>query len=181
MPKFIDITGHRYNRLTVIQQVERDKRGYIIWLCRCDCGNETKASSNSLRVNNTRSCGCLAIEVRGKTGKANRIHGESKCGSFNGQPSREYRAWNGLKERCYNPNNKNFAEWGGRGITVCERWMTNYTNFLADMGRCPPGKSIGRIDNDGPYSPDNCRWETASQQNKNRRPLKRDKKGRFSF
>jgi hypothetical protein len=129
-------------------------------------------------MQNTTSCGCRALEVRSKIGRANRKHGESKCGSADNQPSREYRAWTGIKERCRNPNNKDFAKYGGRGIKVCERW-NKYENFLIDLGRCPPGYSIDRIDNDGDYETSNCRWATLSEQNRNRRPLKRNGNGRY--
>ena len=178
MPALIDITGHRYGRLIVVQKLGRDKRGYFIWWCQCDCGKQTKASANALRQGNTQSCGCWRQERLHES--RNRTHGESKCGSKDSQPSREYRTWNGLKERCRNPKNKDFANYGGRGITVCDRWLESYENFLADMGRCPPDHSIDRIHNDGPYSPDNCRWATDSQQNKNRRALKRNDHGRYS-
>lgn len=175
--KFINIEGHRYARLTVVR-TNGLKNGRLFWLCRCDCGNEISISSNSLRQGNTKSCGCLAREKSSINGRSNRKHGESKCGSTTGQPSREYRAWNGLKERCHNPNNKDFAKYGGRGITVCKRWE-RFENFLADMGRCPPNHSIDRIDNDGGYNPDNCHWATTSEQNKNRRPLQRAMNGKF--
>jgi len=176
MPAFIDITGHRYGRLTVLGMNGRDKRGYATWLCRCECGIEITAGSNALRRGNTQSCGCRKLERVQQMGKDNRKHAESLCAT--GQPSREYRAWVGLRERCRNLKNKDFAKYGGRGISVCERW-NSYNNFLADMGRCPPGYSIDRINNDGPYSPDNCRWTTDSEQNKNRRPLKRDATGKY--
>jgi hypothetical protein len=177
---FIDITGHRYARLTVIQKLNRDKRGYFLWLCRCDCGNEITAGANALRSGNTKSCGCFRLERLSEWGKANRTHGESLRGSKDRKPSREYRAWCGMRERCRNPNNKDFAKYGGRGLTVCERWDSSYETFLADMGRCPPGKSLDRIDNDAGYSPVNCRWATLSEQNKNRRPLKRTDEGKFA-
>lgn len=177
--RFIDITDHRYGRLVVLDVVGRDVRyRRPIWLCLCDCGNTITVSSNRLRSKNTTSCGCWKLEKSSKTGQANRKHGESQCGSANGQPSREYRAWHGLRDRCLSPKNKDFAKYGGRGITVCERW-NSFENFLADMGRCPPERSLDRINNDGNYEPSNCRWATPSTQNKNRRPLKRDKSGSY--
>ena len=169
--KFIDIAGQKYNRLTVLKQAGRDKRGYVIWLCKCDCGNETNASANSLRQNNTQSCGCWKREELSTQPHAQR-HGRTF--------TPEYRAWNGLRERCRNPNNKDFANYGGRGIRVCERWQV-FEAFLTDMGERPPGMvAIDRINNDGDYEPGNCRWATASQQNKNRRPLNRNEQGRFA-
>ncbi len=84
----------------------------------------------------------------------------------------EYVSWNGAKGRCTNPNNKKYADYGGRGITMCDRWLNDFAAFYEDMGPRPgPGYSLGRIDNDGPYSPGNCRWETAEQQRTNRRDV----------
>lgn len=167
--KLIDITGHRYSRLIVIRMAGR-KKGRPLWRCLCDCGNEITALSNSLRQGNTKSCGCWHSETSSKNGKSNRTHGESK--------SREYRTWVSMRERCNNPRNKDFASYGGRGITVCLRWIS-FENFLLDMGRCPPGHSIDRKDNNDGYNPKNCHWATSSEQNKNRRAMKRARDGKF--
>jgi hypothetical protein len=175
--RLIDITGHRYARLTVIRMSGR-KNGRPLWRCQCDCGNKITVGANALRMGNTKSCGCFNLEVARRKGK-NKKHGESLCGSKDRQPSREYRSWVSMRDRCFNPNNKDFAKYGGRGITICKRW-DSYEKFLADMGRCPPGHVLDRINNNGPYSPKNCRWATLSESNQNRRPLKRDDKGSFT-
>jgi len=115
----------------------------------------------------TRSCGCRIIQVLTANGYAMRQHGESK--SVGRAASPEYRTWDGMKERCRNPNHKAYANYGGRGISVCERWL-DFESFLLDMGRRPsPTHSIDRINNDGNYEPGNCRWATRDEQNRNQR------------
>lgn len=157
--KAIDVTGERYDRLVAVRRVANKGR-QTRWLFMCDCGAEAEASLGAVRSGEIRSCGCLI-------GDANRMrlfkHGHSQ-GS---RPSPTYISWAGAKARCFNVKNKRFADYGGRGITMCDRWRDSFEAFLADMGERPKGTSIDRIDNDGHYEPGNCRWARKGQQNGN--------------
>ncbi len=166
MPAFIDLTGRQIHRLTVIEQ-DGWLGGKPAWKCQCLCGRNITARGGDLRLGKHRSCGCLQRE---RASESSTTHGES-CRS---KRTAEYATWARMIERCENTNNPKFHLWGGRGITICERWRTSYPNFLADMGRRPSKElSIDRIDNDGHYTPENCRWATRSQQMKNKRYPKR--------
>jgi hypothetical protein len=156
-----DETGNQYGRLTVLCRGLDDTDYVKCWICMCDCGKVVVVRQLNLRNGHTRSCGCFHRE-RSKEGLFG--HGECK------PETREYRAWKAMKSRCYNQKHKYYANYGGRGITVCPQWLNSYPNFLADVGRAPsPAHTMGRKDNAGNYEPGNVEWETREEQNNNKR------------
>lgn len=135
---------------------EKHRKG----LFRCSCGNEAIKILSNVREDHTTSCGCVRKETMSRIGFRNERHG------YTG--TRTYVSWQGMRNRCENPSNADYENYGGRGIEVCDRW-TVFENFVADMGDRPARKSLDRIDNNGNYEPANCRWATASEQRRNQR------------
>lgn len=168
MAKKDELAGLKFNRLTVIGENGRDGTR-VKWLCQCDCGKRVSVIGKRLKNGNTKSCGCLKLEVSTKHG-------------MHGRP--ENAIWRVMKYRCVNPNAQGYQNYGGRGIRVCERWSSSFEAFMEDMGPRPSSShSIERVDNNGDYEPSNCRWETRKSQQRNRRvcrPVIRSDGVRFS-
>lgn len=167
MGAFIDMTGKKVGRLTAIKRIGT-RKGSALWLCQCECGNTLEVNTSTLNSGNTKSCGCIHSEQLAKRNYENRIHGDAD--------SRLYGVWRSMKQRCYDSNRKDFKNYGGRGITVCDEWKNNYSVFLkwslangydysADYMKC----TIERASGNGPYAPWNCQWVDAKTQAKNRR------------
>lgn len=197
MSKIIDLTGKRFNRLTIIKRVENNRFGKVCWLCECDCGNEVIVESQNIRTNHTKSCGCLNMEQRSKTGKKyGRLKGRENGLKQKNIPKiknrkypqipydetfkRIHNIYGHMLNRCYNEKRPRYKNWGGRGIKVCDEWKNDFLTFYKwavehgfDATIPWYNCTIDRINNDGNYEPNNCRFATAKQQRNNQRKIKK--------
>jgi len=158
-----DLTGQKFNRWTVIERAENDKRGQAQWKCICDCGTVSIVGGKDLRLNKSKSCGCLQKETMAQIA---RKHGKCK--------TRLYRIWNVMRQRCKNPNVPEYKRYGARGVTVCCEWDNSFLAFCewAINNGYKDNLSIDRINVNGNYEPSNCRWATPTEQARNKRDIK---------
>lgn len=209
--KRIDISGQRFNKLTVLKYAYTTNRGRAFWECRCDCGNTTVVESYNIKSGGIKSCGCSRrIDLTGQKfgrlkviefsyAKNEKTYWKCRCDCGNTKIidgsalkrkatiscrcyqkeqvtkhgksyTAEYKTWIRMKQRCYDKNTNSYKNYGKRGIKMCRRWRSSFENFLEDMGKRPsPKHSIDRIDNNGDYTPENCKWSTQKQQHRNKR------------
>lgn len=167
MPRIQDITGQKFGKLTAKEYMFTDKGKSSTWLCECECGNTIPVVLVSLRNGNTQSCGCLRLEnLRKKVSTHRKTH------------SSEYYAWSNMIQRCTNPKNPEYKNYGNRGIFVCDKWRNSFQSFLEDVGEKPKKSySLDRINNQDGYYKENCRWTDSYTQANNQRDRKNETTG----
>ena len=157
-----NLTGRKFGRLTVIKESLIRKGNRITWVCKCVCGNTKIVRGGDLLSDRVNSCGCLRKEITAANNKKNKtIHG------YHETPT--YRSLASIKSRCLNIKDEHYKDYGGRGITVCDRWRYSFEKFLKDMGEKLKNKTIDRTDNNKGYFPSNCKWATQKEQSRNTR------------
>lgn len=176
-----DVIGEKFNRLTILKYSYTNNHKKKVYTCLCDCGNVRDVVYGSLSSGLTKSCGCLKKEKSRINGLKNK-----DSGKHNMSNSTTYQSYADMKSRCYNQNHKKYDRYGGRGIKVCDRWLESFENFYEDMGEKIKNCTLDRIDNDGDYKPDNCRWATITQQNINREKsdmwgIRKETNGKYSM
>lgn len=161
MAKQLNLTGRKFGKLTAIKIDYKSKDYKTFWLCKCDCGNYTSVYVSKLTTGKTKTCGCSRT-----TDPHNYKHGL--------RHTRLYRIWANMKTRCYNKMDPHYSRWGGRGVKICNEWINDFKAFYdwAIKNGYQDNLSIDRINNDGNYEPNNCRWATIKQQNNNKRNVK---------
>ncbi len=160
-----DLTGQVFGRLTVVEfagHIVAKTQRNASWRCRCECGGEIVTRAQWLQRGNVISCGCRQVEIRSAVGDQQRTHGMFR--------SPEYTVWQNMKKRCLDTSYRRYPDYGGRGVTICARWLESFQNFIDDMGPRPsPKHSIERKDNAGNYEPSNCCWAARVVQDRNKR------------
>lgn len=157
--KKIDLTGKNFGRLTVLKEDPIRRNNRVFWICQCECGNEVSVGRNELQSGQTKSCGCLKLKNEGLTTRTNYKN------------NRLYNIWRGMKKRCTLPSDKDYKNYGGRGISLCSEWLNDFLTFYnwAINNGYSEELTIDRINYDGNYEPSNCRWVTIKEQNNNKR------------
>ncbi len=154
MASIINLVGKRVNKLTVVAFFGRTENYHYMWKCKCECGGEAIVDGSDLRSGRAKGCGCLI-------GKQNTTHGKSKTKTYN--------VWFGMRKRCHDPQDPAYKNYGARGVSVCDEWLSSFDAFYRDMGDPPEGKTLDRINNDLGYSKENCRWIGMAEQMNNKR------------